>query len=656
MSSYRFEPRGGRKGDQNVRYISILLCFFLYTSLHLAIAVESAVAGEEADKVIVTATRIETPVDEVGSDVTIISGKEIEKSQKKTVAEILRGVGSLDVVRTGGPGSTTSVFIRGAKAEHTLVMIDGVEMNDPISAGRTFNFADLTVDNIERIEIIKGPQSTLYGSDAMGGVINIITKKGSGRPRAFISGEAGSFSTYRESAGLSGGTSLVNYSLSLSREDTDGISSAAAKDGNTEADAYENTTVAGRFGLTPTEYLSLDLTARYTDARHDIDNGGGRGMDDPNNTMESKRLSFRTSASLFLLDGILENTVGFSLTDQESENNNGTDPLHPASLTLSSFDSQSRKTDLQSTLRMGRAGTLTAGIEYEEEEGESKFHSESAWGPFTSNFSNQKARNTGYYAEESIGFFERLFLTVGVRSDNHNRFGSETTYRATGAYKIKETGTTLKATFGTGFKAPTLFQLFSQYGDVHLLPETSTGWDAGIEQTLASGRVSLGVTYFANNFDDLIDFDSATWKYRNISGAETSGVEISAMVRPLDDLSIRARYTYTDTLDRSTRMQLLRRAPNSLSLKMVYDFSDKGNVNMDINYVGTRDDKDFSTFPATRVTLGPYTLVDLAASYALTKNVTITGRIENLLDQDYEEVAGFGTPGIGAYGGVRVTF
>ncbi len=639
-----------------MRYIFAAVFVFVFLLILPSGAGTAAAAGGDVEKVVVTATRIETPVEEVGSDVTVIGKEEIKKSQKKTVADLLRSVGSLDVVRTGGPGSSTSVFIRGAKSEHTLVMIDGVEMNDPISAGRTFNFADLTVDNIERIEIIKGPQSTLYGSDAMGGVINIITKKGSGRPSAFVSGEAGSFSTYRESAGVSGGTSLVNYSLSLSREDTDGISAAAAKDGNTESDAYENTTVAGRFGLSPLEYLSLDLTARYTDARHDIDNGGGPGKDDPNNTTESKRFYFRTSASLFLLDGVLENTIGFSLTDHQRENNNGKDPLHPTSLSVSSFDSRLKKTDLQSTLRMGKAGTLTAGIEYEEEEGESKYHSESAWGPYTSNFSNQKARNTGYYAEESIGLLDRLFITAGVRSDNHNRFGSETTYRVTGAYRIKETGTTLKATFGTGFKAPTLYQLFSRYGDIHLLPETSTGWDAGIEQTLADGRISLGATYFSNNFDDLIDFDSATSKYKNISGAETNGVELSVALNPIDALTIRTRYTYTDTLDRSTGMSLLRRAANRVNVNIGYDFSERGNLNMDINYVGTRDDRDYSTFPATRVTLGPYTLVDLAASYALTKNVTITGRIENLLDQDYQEVAGFGTPGIGAYGGVRVTF
>jgi len=625
----------------------------------LPAAADDAVPADKADdvdKVIVTATRIETPVEDIGSDVTIIDAAEIKKSQKNTVAELLRSVGSIDVVRNGGPGSTTSVFIRGAKSEHTLVMIDGVEMNDPISAGRGFNFADLTVDNIERIEIIKGPQSTLYGSDAMGGVINIITKKGSGKPHAYLNAEAGSFSTYKESAGVSGGFSIVNYSLSLSREDTDGISSASSADGNTESDGYENSTVAGRFGITPLDNLSFDLTARYSDSRSEIDNGGGAGMDDTNNTTSTKSFYFRTSADLLLFNGLWENTVGFALTDNERENNNGTDPMHPSSLVISSFDSRLTKTDLQSTLRLGKAGTLTAGVEYEEEEGESKFHSESIFGPFTSNFSNRKARNTGYYAEESLSLADRLFLTAGVRSDNHNMFGSETTYRFTAAYKVKATHTKLKATFGTGFKAPTLFQLYSQYGDLHLRPETSTGWDAGIEQTFLDGKISLGATYFDNNFDDLIDFNSATFTYKNISGADTSGVEIDAAYNPFDALTIRGTYTYTDTLDRATGMGLIRRAAHKANVNVAYNYSSKANVSVDMNYVGSREDMDFSTFPAKLVTLSPYTLVDLALSYKVTRYLTVTGRLENLLDQDYEEVAGFGTPGLGAYGGVRVTF
>ncbi len=629
--------------------------FFVVINIIPALA-GAAVKADEVEKVIVTATRIETPTAEVGSDVTVITADEIKKSQKTTVEALLRSVGSLDVVSAGGPGSATSIFIRGAKSEHTLVLIDGVEMNDPIATGRSFDFANLTVDNIERIEIIKGPQSTLYGSDAMGGVINIITKKGSGSAHVFARGEAGSFNTYRESAGVSGGFSTVNYSLSLSREDTDGISTAAAADNNTEKDGYENTTVAARLGFSPLSYLSLNVTGRYTDSRHDIDNGGGPGMDDPNNTTESKMFYFKTSAELLLFNGLWENTLGFSLTDNERENNNGTDPLHPSSLTLSSFDSRLTKTELQSTLRLGKAGTLTAGVEYEEEEGESKFHSESAFGPFTSNFSNRKARNTGYYVEESLSLARRLFLTAGIRSDNHDRFGSETTYRVTAAYNLDSTGTKFKATFGTGFKAPSLFQLYSQYGDTRLSPETSTGWDVGVEQTLLEGRVSFGATYFENNFDDLIDFDSATFKYQNISGADTNGVEFTAAFRPTDSLTIRGGYTYTDTLDRSTGMGLIRRAAHKANVNIGYNYSEKASVSVDMKYVGTREDLDFSTFPATLVRLSPYTVVDLALSYAVTKNLTVTGRLENLLNQDYEEVAGFGTAGIGAYGGVRVSF
>lgn len=224
----------------------------------------------------------------MASSITVITAQEIREKQKTTVLEVLRTVPALDVVQTGGPGRETAVFIRGAKSEQTLVLIDGVEMNDPTSPRRAYDFAHLTTDNIERIEVLRGPQSPLYGSDAMGGVINIITKKGKEKMAAFASGEYGSFETLIGKAGVSGGNRLVNYSLGLSYSDTEGISAANEKDG------YRNKSVSARVGFTPTEFFDLDFIFRYTDAKADIDNFGGAGGDDPNNTTKTKQLFFRT--------------------------------------------------------------------------------------------------------------------------------------------------------------------------------------------------------------------------------------------------------------------------------------------------------------------------------------------------------------------------
>ncbi|HDZ24439.1 MAG TPA: TonB-dependent receptor [Desulfobacteraceae bacterium] len=614
---------------------------------------------EKTEEVVVTATRIETASSEVGSSITVITNQQIEQRQNTTVPEILRTVPALDVVRSGGPGGQTSVFIRGAKSEHTLVLIDGIEMNDPITPGRSYDFANLTTDNIERIEIIRGPQSTLYGSDAIGGVINIITKRGKGKPSGFVSAEGGSFNTFTEKAGVSGGNKWANYSLGISRWDTDGISAANEKDGNHEKDGYENTSISTRLGVTPAENLDADFILRYINAKADIDNSGGVGGDDPNNKADLEQLFFRTQVRLFLFNDLWEQKLGFSLTDLDRDYRNDTDADHPSDLDRSSYDGKILKFDWQHNLYLHETNTLTLGIENEEEKGKSKYYSESAWGPYTSSFKEKTARTTGYYLQDQVKLRDSWFTTLGVRLDDHSRFGSETTYRIASAYLVRQTGTKFKGTYGTGFKAPSLYQLYSQYGNQNLDPEESTGWDIGVEQSLFDKKLILGVTYFSNEFDELIEFvgyESGTSKYINVAEAEAKGVEVFASVRPIGDLIFRASYTYTDTEDKETGKDLLRRAQNKFGLDVNYQFMDKGNVNLSLVYVGKRDDNDYSTWPATRVELDDYVLANLAASYDITRNIQVFGRVENFLDEDYEEVKGFGTPELSAFAGCKLLF
>ncbi len=610
----------------------------------------------QAEEIVVTATRIATPTREVGSSVTVITANEIEEKQKMTVLEVLRTVPALDVVQSGGPGGTTSIFIRGAKSEYTLVLIDGIEINDPISAGRSYNFANLTTDNIERIEIIRGPQSTLYGSDAIGGVINIITKKGKGKTSGFVSLEGGSFSTLRESAGVSGGDKWVDYSLGLSRWDTDGISAANEKDGNSEKDGYENTSISARLGVTPTENAGVDFILRYIKDKSDLDNFGGVGGDDPNNTATGKQLFFRTQLRLSLLDDLWEQKLGFSLTEYNRDYQNNTDADHPTDFSRGSYDGEELKFDWQHNLYLHETNTLTLGVENEEERGKSDYYSESVWGAYTSIFDKKTARTTSYYLQDQVKLWDSWFTTLGVRLDDHSKFGTKVTYRVASAYLIPHTGTKLKGTYGTGFKAPSLYYLYSEYGDENLAPEESTGWDAGVEQSFFGKKLIMEATYFSNKFDNMIEYDSSTWRFTNVASAKTKGVELSASIRPIDDLSLRANYTYTETEDKTTGEELLRRPKNKLGINANYRFFDKGNVNLGIAYVGDRKDNDYSTWPATRVELPSYTLVNLATSYQITKNIQVFGRAENLLNKGYEEVKGYGTPGISAFAGAKMSF
>lgn len=606
---------------------------------------------EEMPPVVVTATKIETPTKEVGSSITVISAEEIENKQRTSVQEVLRGTPGLDVVQNGSFGATTSVFLRGANSEHTLVLIDGIEVNDPISTGRAFNFGNLTTENIERIEILRGPQSTLYGSDALGGVINIITKKGEGPPKVYASAEYGSHETFRETVGLSGGNDLTYYSLSVSRLDTDGISARDEDDGNREEDGHENTSISAKVGLTPTDNTDLALIARYTDASVDLDSFAG---DDPNSVQDTEHFFIRGQATVTLFDGFWEQTGSVSYSDTERDSDDPPDPMNPLGST-SFFDGELLKFEWQHNLYLHETNTLTLGVETEEEEGLSR----SSFGDFP----KKDVRMNGYYVQDQIKLWNRFFTTVGVRLDDHESFGSETTFRVASAYIFEETGTKLKGSYGEGFKAPSLYQLFAPddpffgpVGNPNLEPEESEGWDIGIEQELFDGKVLLGATYFENDFDNLIIFVSGDG-FVNVSQAESEGVELSAEIYPCENLSIRANYTYMETKDKSTGEELVRRPGNKAGIDVNYRFlEDRANMNLEVLYVGEREDTDFSTFPSTTVTLDDYTVVNLAASYDVCENLRIFGRVENIFDEDYEEVLGFGVPGFSAYAGVRVMF
>ncbi|MFH1623833.1 MAG: TonB-dependent receptor, partial [Pseudomonadota bacterium] len=580
----------------------------------------------------------------------------IEKRQKNTVLEVLRDVPGLDVVQSGGLGGNTDVFVRGANAEHTLVLIDGIEMNDPISYGRFYDFAHLTVDNIERIEVLRGPQSTLYGSDAIGGVINIITKKGRGKPKFSILAEGGSFDTYREGGAVSGGSDLYNYSAAVSHLSTRGISHAGGQYGNQEADDYKNTTVSTRLGWTPADVFEADLFFHYIDSDSELDNSAGAGGDDPNYWQGTEQLFTKLQTTLFLLEGLWEQKLAASISIHNREMFNGKDIDHPNDLSTSDFDGWVEKYEWQHNLYLHDTNTLTVGLEYEKETGRSEYYSESASGSSITIFEKRDITNAGYYMQDKIGLSDSLFATLGVRLDEHSTFGSEVTYRFAPAYLFRKTDTKIKATYGTGFKAPSLYQLYSQYGNENLNPEESTGWDVGVEQSFAERKVSAGVTYFANEFDNLIIYDYGTSKYQNVSKAEADGVEAFVSVRPTNNLDIRIDYTRTDTKNKDTGEALLRRAKDKWNLTVNHRFLGKGNINLNVLYLGTRHDKDFTTWPAGDVTLESDTIVNLGAAYDFTKNFQLFGRLENLFDEDYEQVKGYGTKGFSAYGGIKVSF
>lgn len=621
------------------------------------------------EPLVVTATRIETPLNEVGSSMTLITRQQIENRQAVNLLDVLRDVPGLDVVRQGGLGQQTSVFIRGANSGHTLVLVDGIEVNDPGNPGRLFDFASFPVENIERIEIVRGPGSTLYGSDAMGGVINIITRKGSGKLKFSLAAEGGSFRTHQETFSLSGGTARVNYAVAGSMLSSDGISTAGTAYGNSERDGFDRQSLSVRLGLVPNDQLKVDFFYRYIDAETELDTFAGPYGDDPNNRFDSTANYFRTQATLSLFDRLWEQKLGFSLTDYDRANTDNPDAMHPFDSIRTRYDSRLSKVDWQHNIVINQANTVTAGAEYEEETAESSdyrtFLDYYSGQPASSlnEFDEKSAQTAGYYLQDQLHLGENFVVTAGLRIDDHSRFGSHQTWSLTASYLVQVTGTRFKATYGTAFKAPTLAQLYENSawvsGNQKLSPEESVGWDAGIEQTLRDGQVVLGATWFENRFEDLINtfWNPATFKYEyeNVDTARTRGAELTVSIRPMDNLAVLAGYTYTETENRSTGEELLRRPRNKYQVNVNYRLSSLAEVNLNVVHVGARKDIDSEDWSRIK-TLAAYTVVNLAAGYDLNKNIRLTGRVENLFDEDYEEVSGFGTPGVAGYLGARFNF
>ncbi len=590
--------------------------------------------------------------------------------QQETVLDALRAVPAIDVVRQGGVGQQTSIFMRGANSEHTLVLVDGIQVNDPISPARFFNFANLTTDNIDRIEVVRGPGSTLYGSDALGGVINIITKKGQGEPRLTVSAEGGSYETHREKIALSGGSEKLNYSLTASHLESNGIGAASRKSGNSEKDGYENLSTSARIGLTPTNNFDLDFILRYIDSDADIDNSGGPGGDDPNFTLESKTFFFRTQARLALFNELWEQKLGFSLSDYDRQSKDSVDTARPLDSSRSSYYSNLYKVDWQHNLFLSEANTLTLGIEYEKEKGRQKDQRtfEDWFNPGTQASSSSEVKKittstVGYYLQDQIKLWDRFFTTLGMRLNDHDEFGTQTTYQLASTYLFPTTGTKVRASYGTGFRAPSLLQLYDPVfgGNADLDPEKSVGWDVGVEQNLWEDRVALSLTYFENDFEDLIvnEFVAGTgFLYLNVDEAETKGIEAAVTYQPTNDITLRVSYTYTDTENKETGEQLLRRPKNKYSADLTYQFLQRGKINLNLLYVGERDDVFFNnvTFAGGRTELASYTLINLSASYKITENLRLFGRVDNLFDEKYEEVWGYGTAGINGYLGGEYTF
>jgi vitamin B12 transporter len=648
-----------------MRRVPVLLFLSLFTFTASAPAGDPAGAGPASasaasfDEVVVTATRIPTAAREVAGSVTVITRRDIESRGAPMVADLLSSVPGVEVVRNGGPG-IASVFLRGSKSEATLVLIDGVEANDPGNPSRSFDFSTLTSDDIERIEVLRGPQGVLYGSNAVGGVVNIVTRRGEGPTSLRLTGEGGSFGSRRESVRVARGGD-TSFSLGLSRLDSGGISAASGWRGNPERDGTHETVFSGRLGVKPSPRLDLDLSVRGEDARLDLDESNALTYvfaDDPNSTSRGRKGFLKGQARWQAADG-WKQTFGLSLAGDRRENRNLPDPVNPADFTAD-YRGSRRALEWQNEVTLAPGHRLLAGVQAAEERASSKTaYSDPFWSA-SEEMGGKEARDTGWYAQEQWSLDCGFSGAAGVRLDRHSRFGDQVTWKVAPVQNLSAAGLRLKGTYGTGFSAPTLYQLYSpQYGNPGLGPETSRGWDLGVEKEMAGGAASAGLTWFFSSTTDLIDFfptSPVTSEYRNIKKAEAKGVEAILSAALGRGFSLKGGYTATRARDLVTGSDLLRRARDRTSADLSWRGGSGSSALLSLVRVGKRPDRDFSTWPAADVTLPPYTLVGFSGALPLNPTFTATLRIENLLDERYEEVLGYGSPGRAGYLGLKAEF
>lgn len=621
-----------------------------------AATVDDETAGQAAilPDTVVTASRVPLPAREVGSAVTVITAEDLENKQVRILSDVLREVPGVAVSRSGTVGTATQVRIRGAEGNHTLVIIDGIEMNDPSSSAE-YDFGNMLATDIDRIEVIRGPQSALYGSDAVGGVINIITKKGRGPITASLALEGGSFRTGQAKASVRGGGGWYDFSLGASGFKTGGVSIARESLGNAENDGYRNWTYDANLGIRPIEDLDIRLTGRFVRSIVQTDPQPGVAgviptIDGDNETEEQQRFG-RVRVRYGLFDDAWEHILAAGINEQESNT------LTNGAVT-STGDGERAKFEYQTNLFFDTPAVADASHTLTflaEREDEAQITTNNFGG-----FTDLDITNYGYVGEYRVGLWDRLFLSGSVRFDDNDIFEDATTFRTTAAYVHEETGTRLHGSYGTGVKNPDLFELFGFappfVGNPDLTPEKSRGWDVGVEQTLLDERLTVDATYFNHRITDLIQGFGNTAV--NVGGTSRIwGFEISGRAEVLDGLTVNGEYTFTHGLD-ANNVQLVRRARHLASLNANYAFlDDRANVNVGVDYNGAQRDLEFSAFYANsqNITLASYVLVTLAASYEVFDGIEIYGRVENALDQDYEEVLFYSTPGIGGFIGVRAT-
>ncbi len=594
----------------------------------------------ETEEIVVSATRLPTPENEAPASVSVITSEDLEQKQTERVANALREVPGLSVVQTGTAGQLTSVFTRGLKSEHTQILIDGIPLNQGFAGA--FNFADLTVDNIDRIEVVRGPQSTLYGPRALAGVIQIFTKQGSGPPETTLTAEGGSYDTFRETLSSAGKIQTFDYSIGASRLDTDN-----ARPNN----QYRNSDAVANIGYSPNEQLRI--SGLFTYSLSDASN--------PNTIFDPRPIDNLLTERWLIAPHLDYKPVDWwehKLIVSYDHERLVSDPAEDGFIGPTRALFKRFTLDYQNDLKPASWLTITSGFFYSEVDAEDKrpFISQ-AFGPLPTLISDH-TDESAFYLQVTAKPLENLLLVAGGRYDHFNQFGDVYTYRVAGSYKISRTDTILHASIATGFSPPTpQDRLFGN--NPGLDPEKVFGWEVGVEQALWNERIRMSVTYFHNDLSNVIGSNSLFETF-NLGSARTQGIETEIKFRPTADLTLSASYFYLETEKTSAQdisqpqgSRLPRRPRNEAYLSASYLWFGKLRTTAEGKLVNAREEIDFGK---PNFDIEDYAFVNFAAEYEVSLRISIFGRIDNLTNEHYSEVFGFPNLGRTVFGGVKVRF
>ena len=619
------------------------------------------------ETVVITATRTPQPVDLIGASITVITGKDIETQQFVTLSDAIAQTPGTTIIREGGVGQVTTDSMRGAETGQTLVLIDGVRIEDPSATDEGAILQDLLVNAVDRVEVLRGPQSTLYGSDAIGGVVNVLTKRGGDTPFALTgTAEGGSFDTAHLNVAANGTWNDLDYGAAANFLVTNSVSAADARDGNTEPDGYHHFGVTANMRWHATDTVSIDLRGYYTRGRDSFD-----GFPPPTFTLQDDHefgddslLTGYAGLNFSLFDNHFSNRVAFlGLTsDRRFFGNFGFLPPFPFDTSENFFGKGgATRFEYQGIYDVGDEGSTQFTFGAESQLTTMATHSVFDFSPTPT---HGKSLIQGYYAQGQTTLFDQLTLIGGVRIDHDEEFGDHTSWKMNAAWQPFDWGTVIRGNYATGFKAPSLFELFSEFSNpiTSLKPETAHGWEIGADQNLFDDHVRASVTYFDRRTSNLIDFFDcfgivspactarafAGGYYVNVGRTEATGTELSLTAQILDTLSLQANWTNMATRDLASGLPLARRPDNAANAVLTWTPDADVTLGGSVDYVGSRFNDAFASVP-----LSDYVLFNLFGSYRLCDQFDAFARVDNLLDRHYEPASGFGAPGRAFYAGLR---